>query len=96
VAAWAKNDHLGFEILYVYRGVVRKFRPDFLVRLESGDMLVLETKGHDTEPDKVKWRYLEEWVQAVNTQGCFGKWHWDVARAPGEIRDILLKKSTTC
>lgn len=96
VAAWAKNDHLGFEILYVYRGVVRKFRPDFLVRLESGDMLVLETKGQDTEPDKVKRRYLEEWVQAVNTQGGFGKWHWDVARAPGEIRDILLKKSTTC
>ena len=24
VAAWVKNDHLGFEVLYVYRGVVRK------------------------------------------------------------------------
>jgi type III restriction enzyme len=45
VAAWAKNDHLGFEVFYVYRGVVRKYRPDFLVRLRSGDMLVLETKG---------------------------------------------------
>jgi len=32
VEAWVKNDHLGFEVLYVYRGVVRKYRPDFLVR----------------------------------------------------------------
>ena len=24
VAAWVKNDHLGFEVFYVYRGVVRK------------------------------------------------------------------------
>jgi hypothetical protein len=32
VAAWVKNDHLNFEILYIYRGIVRKYRPDFLVR----------------------------------------------------------------
>ena len=47
VAAWVKNDHLNFEILYVYRGVVRKYRPDFLVRFKSGNFLVLETKGKD-------------------------------------------------
>ena len=45
VDAWVKNDHLGFEVLYVHRGVVRKYRPDFIVRLKSGNMLVLETKG---------------------------------------------------
>jgi type III restriction enzyme len=58
VSAWVKNDHLGFEVLYVYRGVVRKYRPDFLVRLATGEMLVLETKGQDTEQDRVKLRYL--------------------------------------
>src|SRR5271166_3285666 len=42
VEAWVKNDHLGFEVLYVYRGVVRKYRPDFLIRLKSGSYLVLE------------------------------------------------------
>jgi type III restriction enzyme len=56
VAAWAKNDHLGFEVLYVYRGAVRKYRPDFLVWLTNGEMLVLETKGQDTEQDKIKRR----------------------------------------
>jgi type III restriction enzyme len=91
VSAWAKNDHLGFEVPYVYRGVVRKYRPDFLVRLANGDMLILETKGQDTELDRVKRCYLEEWVQAVNTHGAFGRWQWKVARHPGEIRDILLQ-----
>jgi len=91
VAAWAKNDHLGFEVLYVYRGVVRKYRPDFLVRLPNGDMLVVETKGKDTEQDRVKRRYLDEWTQGVNGHGGFGRWRWDVALQPGEIDDILLR-----
>ncbi len=95
VAAWAKNDHLGFEVLYVYRGVVRKYRPDFLVRLTNGEMLVLETKGQETEQDKVKRRYLDEWAQAVNTHGGFGRWRCGVAKAPGEIRDILIKHDAT-
>ncbi|MCX5823674.1 MAG: hypothetical protein NTY86_09260 [Deltaproteobacteria bacterium] len=95
VEAWVKNDHLGFEVLYVYRGVVRKYRPDFLVRLVSGDTLILETKGQDAEQDRVKWRHLDEWVQAVNTKGGFGHWRWAVAKAPGEIRDILIKTDAT-
>jgi type III restriction enzyme len=94
VAAWAKNDHLGFEIQYVYRGVVRKYRPDFLVRLKNGNMLVLETKGKDTEQDRVKRSYLDEWTKAVNSHGGFGHWKWAVALQPGQIKDILLKHST--
>ncbi|HEX2987097.1 MAG TPA: DEAD/DEAH box helicase family protein, partial [Chloroflexota bacterium] len=35
VAAWAKNDHLGFDITYVFKGVVHKYRPDYLVRLDN-------------------------------------------------------------
>jgi type III restriction enzyme len=92
VGAWVKNDHLGFEVLYVYRGVVRKYRPDFLVRRVNGDMLVLETKGQDSEQDQVKRRYLDEWTQAVNAHGGFGQWQWVVARTPGEIRDVLMNQ----
>jgi type III restriction enzyme len=91
VKAWAKNDHLGFEILYIYRGVVRKYRPDFLIRLTNGRMLVLETKGQDTEQDQVKRRYLDEWIKAVNTHGGFGQWSSAVARQPGEIQDVLMR-----
>ncbi len=91
VAAWAKNDHLGFEIPYLYQGIVRKYRPDFLVRLTSGDYLILETKGQDTEQDRVKRQYLAEWVQAVNEHGGFGRWRWAVVTSPGEIRDVLMQ-----
>jgi len=91
VAAWVKNDHLGFEILYIYRGVVRKYRPDFLIRLSTGNMLVLETKGQDTEQDRTKRQFLEQWVQAVNAYGGFGRWSWDVSKDPADIKDLLAK-----
>ncbi|MDR4470411.1 MAG: DEAD/DEAH box helicase family protein [Nitrospira sp.] len=95
VAAWVKNDHLGFEILYVYRGVVRKYRPDFIIRLTSGEYLVLETKGQETEQDQVKRRFLEEWVKAVNQHAAFGQWHWEVSRNPADLPDILARYKRT-
>ncbi len=93
VAAWVKNDHLGFEILYIYRGVVRKYRPDFIIRLKSGEVLVLETKGQETEQDRTKRRFLGEWVKAVNEHGGFGRWHAAVSKTPDDIQDILEKCS---
>ena len=94
VAAWVKNDHLGFEVFYVYQGVVRKYRPDFLVRLQSGDMMVLETKGRDrdSEQNRVKRKALEEWVAAVNDHGGFGRWFSARGEAARDIQDILAKK----
>jgi type III restriction enzyme len=91
VVAWAKNDHLGFEILYIYRGVVRKYRPDFLVRLVSGELLVLEVKGQDTEQDQIKRRFLDEWVKAVNDHAGFGVWAWEVSKNPADIKDLLAR-----
>ena len=89
VDAWVKNDHLGFEILYVYQGVVRKYRPDFLIRLTDGNYLVLETKGQDSEQDRTKRKFLAEWVGAVNARGGLGLWSWDVSKDPGDVKDIL-------
>jgi len=89
VEAWVKNDHLGFELLYLYRGIVRKYRPDFLVRLKSREMLILETKGQVTEQDRTKLRFLDEWVRAVNAHGGFGRWRWATAEGPSAIQDIL-------
>jgi type III restriction enzyme len=91
VDAWVKNDHLGFEILYVYRGVVRKYRPDFIIRLRSGSYLVLEIKGKDTEQDQTKRRFLDEWVKAVNQHGGFGTWSWDLSIRPDDIKDIMAR-----
>ena len=78
VAAWAKNDHLGFSILYLWNGSKRKYIPDFLIRYESGKTLVLEIKGEDSPQDQAKRAALAHWVEAVNAHGGFGTWAWDV------------------
>lgn len=93
VSAWGKNDHLGFEVLYVFKGIVRKFRPDFLIRLTNGKMLILETKGQDSQENQTKREFLAEWVTAVNDHGGFGVWAADVSRDPADIRSILEKYS---
>ncbi|NLI12963.1 BPTD_3080 family restriction endonuclease [Pelotomaculum propionicicum] len=93
VAACVKNDHLGFEILYIYKGVVRKYRPDFLVRLTNGKMLVLEVKGREDEQSKTKRKFLNEWVQAVNAHGGFGRWYADVSYSIGDLKGIIERYS---
>jgi len=89
VVAWVKNDHLGFEVVYVFAGIVRKFRPDFLVRLHSGVTLVLEVKGQDSPENRAKRAALDEWVKAVNEHGGFGSWAAAVSRHPSDVTDIL-------
>lgn len=93
VRAWAKNDHLGFEITYSYKGVIRKFRPDYLVRLAGGRMLVLEVKGQDNQEQQTKREFLAEWARAVNGHGGFGTWAADVSRHPADIQAILARQN---
>lgn len=91
VTAWAKNDHLGFEILYVFDGVVRKYLPDFLIRLDNGKTLILETKGQETRRDKEKRKALSEWVAAVNSLGEYGEWCNDVSYNIADVDGIIAK-----
>lgn len=93
VVSWAKNDHLGFVINYVYRGVIHKFYPDFLVKLSNGKMLVLEVKGRDDQQNKTKREYLDEWIKAVNSDRRFGEWCWDVSFRTSDIKDKIKKHS---
>jgi type III restriction enzyme len=91
VKAWVKNDHLGFEIVYLFKGVFQKYRPDFIIRLANGEHLILETKGQETERDKAKRSFLDEWVEAINHQGGFGKWKAAVSKHPDDVPEILHK-----
>jgi type III restriction enzyme len=95
VAAWAKNDHLGFEVLYIFKGVVRKYRPDFLIRLTDDSMLVLEVKGQDSPEDRTKREFLAEWITAVNEHGGFGHWVWDVSFSHKDVDGILERHART-
>ena len=89
VAAWAKNDHLGFVVRYLYRGSSRNFVPDYLIRYTNGNNLILEIKGQDSEQNRVKRAAMRTWVQAVNEQGGFGHWAFDVVFDPAKIRDVI-------
>ena len=90
VAAWAKNDHLGFSILYLWNGSKRKYIPDFLVRYASGKTLGLEIKGEDSPQDQAKRAALAQWVDAVNAHGGFGTWAWDVVVGDAAgMRDVI-------
>jgi len=91
VEAWVKNDHLGFKILYTYNGILHEYWPDYLVRLQNGITLVLEIKGEDSDQNRAKRDALKEWVDAINEDGRFGTWAWDVAFSPSEVRTILEK-----
>ena len=93
VDAYAKTDHLGFHILYLFNGVARKFFPDFLIRLKNGKTLILEVKGQDNQQNQIKRDYLDAWVKTVNQHGGFGEWCWDVSRQVSDIHDILARHS---
>ncbi len=90
VVAWAKNDHLDFKVRYLHRGSSRNFVPDYLIRLSNGKTLVLEVKGQDSEQNRAKRAAMQTWIQAVNEQGGFGHWCFDVVFEPAKIRDAVM------
>jgi type III restriction enzyme len=49
----------------------------------------LEVKGQDTQQDRTKREFLDEWVQAVNTHGGFGKWECEVSKNTADIVGII-------
>jgi len=91
VSAWVKNDHLGFEIRYIFNGGEHKYRPDFLARLSNDEILIIETKGEEDQKDKVKREATREWLRAVNQHGGFGRWHSEpvVSKRPDDIPQLL-------
>ena len=90
--AFVKNEGLQFVIPYFHNGQMHDYRPDFIIRLDvSGDLpcyLILETKGHDPLRD-VKRAAAERWVNAVNADGRYGQWQYEIAFAPEEVDQIL-------
>lgn len=79
VLAYAKNQALGFEIPYLDGGTMRRYVPDFIVRLDAGGPeplhLVLEMKGLRDESDKAKAQTARDlWVPGVNALGGYGRW----------------------
>lgn len=104
VIAYVKNHNLGFEVPYVFMGEERRYRPDFIVRLDDGQgrdnplNLVLEVKGFRGPDAAVKADTMQKlWVPAVNNVGAFGRWafaevtgKYDVSQVVGAFMTMPL------
>ncbi len=87
--AWVKNDHLGFEIFYMWQGQQHTYYPDFILKFDGNRHLILEVKGQKTEQDKAKWVAAKEWVMAVNADGNFGEWAFAVIENPTDLFKVI-------
>lgn len=86
VDAFVKNAGLGYAIPYLHNGQPHDYVPDFIIRLKTNPPthLILETKGYDELKD-VKRQAAERWVDAVNADGRYGKWKYNIVLAPSDI-----------
>ncbi|MGH3797617.1 MAG: BPTD_3080 family restriction endonuclease [Pseudonocardiaceae bacterium] len=104
VAAYVKNDHLGFGIPYVHQGISRLYLPDFLVRLaDAGDgvtrTLIVEVSGGRKSPGPTAEKAAttrESWVPAVNSHGGYGLWGYceigrvsEITKAKQALREAI-------
>ncbi|WP_237152088.1 BPTD_3080 family restriction endonuclease [Oryzibacter oryziterrae] len=102
VVAYAKNHNLGFEVPYEFGGETRRYRPDYVVRIDDGGAgplnLVIEVKGQRDEQDAAKAETMRNvWVPAVNNAGRHGRWAFlELKSAPYDaaaiIRDAVFPK----
>jgi type III restriction enzyme len=97
VAAYVKNDHLGFTIPYVFEGRSRQYIPDFLVRLkplngEEARTLIVEVSGSHKPPGPTKEKAdtaRNLWLPAVNNHGGYGRWGYCELTDPSRFRQDL-------
>jgi type III restriction enzyme len=90
VAAWVKNDRLGLVIPYRKDGTPRKYLPDFIVELTTGDHLIVEIKGQVGDA-AIKKAAAERWCRAVTNDGRFEKWSYHLCFGAAELGAVLDK-----
>jgi type III restriction enzyme len=81
VLSYVKNHALHFEIPYVFEGEDRRYRPDYILKLDDGRgpqdplNLIVEIKGLKDNRDSAKADFATAlWVPAVNGSGKYGRW----------------------
>jgi type III restriction enzyme len=81
VRAYVKNQGLGLEVPYRHGSEIRRYLPDFIVRVDDGhgedDLLnlIVEIKGYRREDAKDKKATMDTyWVPGVNNLGTHGRW----------------------
>lgn len=104
VAAYVKNDRLGFEIPYTYEGRTHRYVPDFLLRLRPAPddpeglvrTLIVEVSGtqkRDHQPGSTELKAMtarNTWCTAVNNHGGFGRWGYVEVRTMIDLEQQLV------
>ena len=87
ILSWVKNDHLGFKIWYVFKGEIKTYYPDFIIKTDKRNFLIIETKGIKKDQDEFKWNAMKEWITAVNN--CeFGNWKFETVLTKEDFNKI--------
>uniref|UniRef100_E6PG78 Type III restriction enzyme, res subunit n=1 Tax=mine drainage metagenome TaxID=410659 RepID=E6PG78_9ZZZZ len=96
VRAYVKNQGMGFEVPYRLGSEMKRYIPDFIVRIDDGhgenDLLnlVAEVKGYRREDAKDKKDTMDTyWIPGVNTLGTYGRWAFAEFREVFQIREEL-------
>jgi type III restriction enzyme len=90
VEAFVKNAGLGFGIPYLNNGQMHEYVPDFLIRLKDlpNTTIILETKGYDPLAE-LKASAAARWVDAVNADGSYGRWRYELARNVSSVGEKI-------
>jgi type III restriction enzyme len=104
VAAYVKNDRLGFTIPYIHEGRTYQYVPDFLLRLQprsedEARTLIVEVSGgrksaHSPGSVQAKAETARyQWCAAVNNHGGYGRWGYieikDMPSAEARVKDAI-------
>jgi type III restriction enzyme len=88
--AWVKNDHLGFTIPYIHKGMLKSYFPDFILKFRGNKYLMLEIKGKEREQDQTKWNSAELWCEALNSDNdSWGEWKFRAIKNKPNIKDLI-------
>ena len=98
VQSYVKNDYLGFTIPYVKEGIERRYRPDFLLKVQNSDgmkaNIIMEITGYNKDKAEKK-RYTEHnWIPAVNAvreKYGFEPWYFfEIANDISDVKNQLI------
>lgn len=99
VLAYVKNHNLGLEVPYRFGSVMRRYIPDFVVRLDDGHgaedplNLIVEIKGYRREDAKEKKSTMDVyWIPGVNHLGSHGRWAFAEFTDVYEMQDDFKDK----
>ena len=96
VKAWMRNHpKIGWTIPYYHNNQWKQYQPDFIVRLQSRDIVIsciVEVKGvEDSESQSKAYFAKNVWAKGVTAEGRYGKWAFVQVSHESEVGPVVDK-----